>query len=345
MRKLVKQVYGQFRNLMPSFCHGHLSKIAFILGNKPVVRTDGLDPIKKFPNQKKGGLIISADFEMAWAWRYAKTGDDPLQKGRAEREHFPLIIKILEKYDIPITFSTVGHLFLEKCQPGDHAWMARLPAFVNDNWKFTTGDWFAHDPCSDYKTSPEWYAPDLIKMIQDSRVRHEIGSHTFTHIDFSYKNCPSQVAEDEIAACRNAAEPFGVDLKSMVFPGGTWGNIEVLKTHGFEIYRKRCDFEIAYPFRDEQGLLVSPTSGPLEHNLNYGWSADYFQGLLTKYIDKAIQTNTIVHFWFHPSLDPYFLRNIFPGFFNYAFMRREKGDLWIGTMKEIAEHINQNNVL
>jgi peptidoglycan/xylan/chitin deacetylase (PgdA/CDA1 family) len=281
---------------------------------------------------------------MAWAWRYSKTGSDYLKKGQTERENFPKIIRLLEKYNIPITFSTVGHLFLDKCDKVDHNWMRRIPHF-DDHWKFTVGDWYDHDPHSNYEEAPEWYAPDLIRMIIDSKVNHEIGTHTFSHIDFSYKNCPAGVAEDEIKACKMAADPYDVTLKSMVFPGGTWGNIEVLKTHGIQIYRKNVEHDLAYPWRDEHGLLVTNSSGALEYNPDYGWSARYFIKRLKKFIDKAIKTNTIAHLWFHPSLDPFILKNIFPAFLEYAVERREASDLWIGTMGEIAEYINKNKIL
>ena len=131
----------------------------------------------------------------------------------------------------------------------------------------------------------------------------------------------------------------------MVFPGGTFGNIEALKKFGYTIYRKRDEFELAYPYRDKLGLLVSPSSGCLEHNLKYGWSAKYFFGRLKVIINKAIETNTIAHLWFHPSLDPYFLENIFPAFFGFASNERERGNLWIGTMGEIATHINSKKVV
>ena len=167
----------------------------------------------------------------------------------------------------------------------------------------------------------------------------------FKSIDFSDKNCPSQVADDEMKACKQAAVSYNVDLKSIVFPGGTWGNIDVLKNHDFKIYRKRCDFELAYPYRDEYGLLVSASSGSLEHNLAYGWNAEYFINRLKKYITKAIQTHTVAHLWFHPSLDPYFLEDIFPKFFEFAAGQREKGDLWIGSMSQLAAHINEKKVV
>ncbi len=344
MKKLLRNIYGKARNSMPASLQGYISKMVFSMAGKPFVKTDDLAPPNKFPNGEKGGLIISADFEMSWAWRYSKGEEDYIQKGRTERENFPRIIAILEAYEIPITFATVGHLFLEGCKQGEHDWMARIPYF-DDHWRFMNGDWFDHDPYSDYKSAPEWYAPDLIRMIQKSKLDHEVGCHTFTHIDVSNKNCPSKVADDELKACIDAAKPYGVDLKSIVFPGGTWGSIEALKKYGIEIYRRNVDFDLAYPYRDEHGLLVTPSSGSLEHNLEYGWKPDYFLKRLKKSVNKAIGTNTIAHLWFHPSLNPYFLENIFPGFLSYAAEQRKKGDLWIGTMKDIALHIDENRVL
>ena len=343
MKKILIKIYSFIRLIAPASFNGWMNKVVFLVKGKPTIIQDNIASSKKFPNGENGGLIISADFEMAWAWRYAKNSSDYLKKGQTGRENFPEIIEILEKYNIPITFATVGHLFLEKCEKGDHDWMRRIPHF-DDHWRFTDGDWYDHDPYSNYLKAPEWYAPDLIHMIVDSKVNHEIGTHTFSHIDFSYKNCPAVVAEDEIKACKKAAEPYGVTLKSMVFPGGTWGNIEILKKHGIKIYRKNVEYDLAYPSRDEYGLLVTNSSGALEYNSDYGWSAQYFTKRLKKYIDKAIKTHTIAHLWFHPSLDPFILKNVFPSFLEYASERREAGDLWIGTMEEIAEYINRNKI-
>lgn len=340
----MRRLYSSVRKKMGPKYKGNLSKFAFKITNKPIIKKDKIPPEIKFPNNEKGGLIISADFEMAWAWRYTKTGADCFAKGRRERENFPQIIKILEKNNIPITFATVGHLLLEKCTRGDHEWMAKISHF-DDHWKFTSGDWYDYDPYSDYETSPEWYAPDLVQMIKDSTVDHEIGTHTFSHIDFSNKNCLPEVADDEIKACIDAAKKFDVKIESIVFPGGTWGNIEVLKKHNFTIYRKRNNFDMAYPYRDDFGLLVTTSSRCLEYDLDYGWSAEYFLDRLKKYINKAIATNTIAHLWFHPSLDPFILYNIFPGILSYSANLREKGLLWIGTMRDIASHINQNKVI
>lgn len=344
MRNLLKRTYSKLRQNSPDSINGIMGRLVFNLGNKPFVRRDDLPLDEKFPNKEKGGLIISADFEMAWAWRYTKTGEDYIKKGQIERENFPFIIKILEEYNIPITFATVGHLFLDHCQKGDHDWMKRIPYF-DDHWKYLNGDWYDHDPYSNYKDSPEWYASDLIQNILDSKVNHEIGCHTFSHIDFSDKNCPMDVADDEIKASKAAANYYNIALESMVFPGGSLGNVEVLKNHDFKIYRKNDIFDISYPYRDKYGLLISTRSGALEFNRNYGWSAEYFIKRLEKTIKKAIATNTIAHLWFHPSLDPFFLKNVFPVFFQFVSNERERGNLWIGPMKEIAMHINSKKLI
>jgi len=340
----MRRLYKNLRQRLDDRRKGQLSKLIFVLTNKPIVKKDFIEDSKKFPNSEKGGLIISADFEMAWAWRYTKTGVDHLEKGKIERENLPKIICALEKYNIPVTFATVGHLFLKTCKKGNHDWMTKIPYF-DDHWKFNNGTWFDHDPYSNFKDAPEWYAPDLIQMIIESKIDHEIGTHTFSHIDFSDRNCPADVARDEIIACINVARPYGINLKSIVFPGGTWGNIEILKEYGIKIYRKNEDYDLTYPYRDKYGLLVTATSGPIEFNLSYGWSTDYYVARLKKYIDKAIETNTITHFWFHPSLNPVFIHEVFPEVLEYADRLRNKGLLWIGTMGSIADHINNNKIL
>ena len=220
----MKKIYSRFRNLLNDKQKGNLSKLAFLLSKKPTIKKDSIDPTKKFPNGEKGGLIISADFEMAWAWRYTKTGENYLHKGKIERENFPEIIRILEKYHIPITFAIVGHLFLEQCNNGDHDWMRRIPHF-NDHWKFTEGDWYDHDPHSNYKEAPEWYAPDLIDQILKAKTNHEIGCHTFSHIDCRDHICSPEVFKAEMKACQKVAKPKGIELESFVHPAHTIGKL------------------------------------------------------------------------------------------------------------------------
>ena len=166
-----------------------LSKVNFALGGNPKVRKRG-DWRNYIPNPYKAVLLISTDFEMAWAWQFSKNSPNPLKEAKKlaliERENVPLILQICDEYNIPLTWATVGHLFLNSCNSISgcvHPDILRLPHFENNFWKFSGKDWFENDPSTNYINDPEWYCPDLIKLILETKVKHEIGFHTFSLID------------------------------------------------------------------------------------------------------------------------------------------------------------------
>ena len=227
----MKQLYNKIKSKSPLPIRSLLMKASFALTKKPFAEPPDISRDKNFSNKKKDAfLVISADFELGWAFRYSKQNPYPEKMARRARENFPFLLRMFEKYDIPITWATVGHLFLKQCKKGEHDWMHRIPYFENRNWLYNKGDWFDCDPYTYWEKAKAWYAPDLIESILKSKVKHEIGCHSFSHIDLTYKNCPSEVAEDEIKACIEATKVWGIKLKSFVFPGGTYGNFEFSKT-------------------------------------------------------------------------------------------------------------------
>jgi peptidoglycan/xylan/chitin deacetylase (PgdA/CDA1 family) len=318
--------------------------LVFILSRKPFCfhnipeRKNLYFEVSPFPFGFKGALCISADFEMSWAWRYAK--NKPEQNiGMQERDNFPRLIELSEQYAIPITWAVVGHLFLRDCEKlhrqMKHPEMLRPSYFTNRNWEFSSGDWYDDDPCTDYVSNPDWYAPDLIQNIMCSSVEHEIACHTFSHIDFSYENCPEELAENEISRCIQVMEKYGLRPRSFIFPGGTIGNYETLIRNGFTTTRYRKGrLELAYPYKNSAGLWVINTSASLEGDPS--WSVEYSIKRIKKYIDDAIKNNLVCHLWFHPSANPATINTIFSEIFRYAQYMNKKGELWIATMKEIS---------
>lgn len=327
---------------LPEYYKSKISKLSYKILNKPKVLSHGnLNPV--FPGTSTGGVIFSADFELGWAVRYSKENKNPVEFARRERLNIPHIIKSLDDYHVPIVWSTVGHLFLEKCSVGDHDWMHRIPYF-DDHWRYTEGNWFDSDPCTNYITDPSWYAPDLIEMILKAGTKHEIACHTFSHIDCSYENCPTEVIDDELKASFEAAKKWGITFKSITFPGGEAGNYETLKKYGIDICRKRhLDFELAYPFFNEHGLIVTPT-GPALKLGHADWTNEYRVSRYKKAIDKAIKTGTIAHFWFHPSQEELIFKELLPEILKYCSVKRDQGQLWIGTMSEINRFIRNNSI-
>src|SRR5439155_5436053 len=152
---------------------------------------DGVD-IMPFRHGAQASATISADFELSWAWRGWRSAEETRLRAARERRNVSYLVPLLEEYDIPITWATVGHLFLECCERGTdsraHPQMPRPVMTTCRAMASWAGDWYAHDPCTDYRLDPLWYCPDLIRLILSSKVRHEIASHSFSHISFLAEN-------------------------------------------------------------------------------------------------------------------------------------------------------------
>lgn len=113
-----------------------------------------------------GSAIFSVEVELGWGYhdlqrpnKYAALSENR----EAETEALERLLALCDRFEIPITFDVVGHLFLDDC-PGTHG--GEYPT-----------DWFSADP----ETDPLFYAPDLTEMIEAAEVDHEICTHTFSH--------------------------------------------------------------------------------------------------------------------------------------------------------------------
>lgn len=296
--------------------------------------------------RQKGVVIFSADFEMAWAFRYSKEKKEKaVEMGLLERKNVPQLLEVFDKHQIPVTWATVGHLFLNGCSRDSsgrlHPEMARPEHFDNRNWSFKTGDWYDQDPGSDVSTDPAWYAPDLIDCILAAKAGHEIACHTFSHLDFTYKNCPKELADAELDACMRLAENKSVCLKSMVFPGGTFGNFESLKERGFLCYRKPMRYRIDLPYIDQYGLVAIPSSLGLDRD-PYGWSKEFHLRMVRKFLEKTVKYNLVCHFWFHPSMDQWYLDNVMPELIEMIAEFKHANAIRSITMADLAEEALKN---
>lgn len=322
-----------------------LSKFNLFLNFNPVIQK----PKSNFHYIPKGylaALTITADFELAWAWRYSKQLNASVQSaetlGRIERANIPTLLGYCEKHNIPITWATVGHLFLESCSikhGKKHPEIPEINPYQGTFWNFNGIDWFEHDPCGNYKENPEWYAPDLIKLIIESPINHEIGCHTFSHIDCRNEVCSRELFDAEIINCRNEASKLGLTLKSFVHPGHTIGNLDSLSTLGFTSYQTDPGNILGYPVKHTNGLWELRRTYELVYRPE--WSKNYHIKKYKKIIDKAIASNSLCNFWFHPSFSPVFLNEILPFVMEHIESKRDR--LWIGTVGEYVEWLNNRD--
>lgn len=326
-----------------------LSKVNFSLNRNPkVVKYSDIDTSKYIPEPYRAVFILSADFELAWAWRYAKAFRNPkeeaLNLARVSRRNIPRILEVCDEYNIPITWAIVGHLLLEKCSKDGrlaHSHLRRLPYHENKYWRFDRGDWLEDDPGTDGKASPEWYAPDLIRMILSSKTKHEIACHTFSHIDCSEGICPPEIFEDEIKEWVRIAKEWGIEMKHFVYPGDTIGNLKLLRDLGSTSYRNNCGNVLSFPSKDKYGLWKLPGTAELAYRKE--WSVDYHIRRYKTIVDRAIKYRRLCHFWFHPSCNEKMVDLILPNFLEYLKYLENRGLLLITTTSDYIDYLERKN--
>lgn len=263
-----------------------------------------------------GAVVVSLDFELSWG-SHGLGGTPDVEEQR--RENVVRLLDLFEDLDAPVTWAVVGHLFLDRCD-GVHADMARPYGPLGDTW-------YDVDPGTSLSADPSYYARDLVTQIRDSAVKHEIGTHTFSHI------LCDQAGRDTVARelnyCQELASALGVDLRSLVFPQNRVGHLDAVSQAGIEVfrgvgretvlrhervagrYRKYARFLTQRPYRPvtpervRDGLWRLPGSmylpyNPLDPELNEFFPTHPRVTRAIKSITLAQERSGIFHLWAHP---------------------------------------------
>jgi peptidoglycan/xylan/chitin deacetylase (PgdA/CDA1 family) len=303
-------------------------------GIKPGRRVfDGIE-IAPLKNDAKAAACISADLELSWAFR-RHSEEVARERGRRSRENIPYLLSIFEDCAFPITWATVGHLFLESCERASHGLahpeMPRPPR--NELWR---GDWYMHDPCTNYKKDPFWYAPDVIQSICDSPVGHEIGTHYFSHIDFSPASSDPTLVRREIEESAMAMQRFCIRPRSLVYPFNKMGHayLDLLSEMSITAVRHRDQrVTLSYPERTPSGIYKLYESMNLRTPNHY----DYLDKVEI-FMTKAAERHGVFHLWFHPSDPTRLFETELLRILRFLDSQRKEGLTWIATMGEIAAY-------
>src|SRR6266550_275829 len=303
-------------------------------GIKPQPRVfDGI-AIAPFKNNARAAACVSADFELSWAFRQHPK-EVARDRGRRERENIPYLLKLFERYAFPITWATIGHLFLESCTRSSHGLahpeMPRPPR--NALW---AGDWYMHDPCTNYKRDPLWYAPDLIQNILDSPVRHEVATHSFSHIDFSSTCSDSSLVRRELEESAAAMQRVGIIPRSLVYPFNRMGHVyhDLLAELSITAVRHRDRrIRLSYPERMPSGVYKLYESMNLRKPKRY----DYLDKVKI-FMAKAMAHCAAFHLWFHPSDSLSLAETELLQIVRYLDSLRKEGLVWVAPMAEIASY-------
>jgi peptidoglycan/xylan/chitin deacetylase (PgdA/CDA1 family) len=297
-----------------------------------------------------GSVVISIDAELGWGFH--DLASPPAERVAAARPGWRRLVALLDEYDVPATWAIVGHLFLADCD-GRHA---DHPA---------PDGWFAHERNPNRMDPMLRYGYDLVDDVRTADADHELGCHTFSHVEFGASTTTQRLARAELSASVDAARSRDVSLSSFVFPRNNVGHRATLAEAGFCCYRgarpSRRDGAmgalgklaratvtsgrppLVEPTMDEFGLVNVPASLYLYGFEGVGrdviapvWG-DPVVRQARRGIDAAAELPGVFHVWLHPNNlvgDRHVAR--LHAILDYLAARRDDTDLRVETMHEAA---------
>lgn len=303
-----------------------------------------------------GTVVISIDAELIWGFH--DLDDVPMDRVESARESWLAALDRFETHDVPATWAVVGHLMLEACD-GAHS---DHPA---------GSEWFARDPGGSYTPDSYWFGRDLVDAIHNSDTDHEIGSHSFSHVEFGHPSTTTAIAEAELRYSREVAAEYDIEPTSFVYPRHNIGHRELLAEHGFDCYRgatpdrwyDRTPFRragkfldwgigtstppIVSPTIDEHGLVNVPASLYLYHLEGPARAAietvtnNPVLGQVELGLERLKDTpDGVFHLWFHPNnITTQRELDRFETVIGMIAEYRDRHGVTVETMGEVAERV------
>lgn len=185
-------------------------------------------------------FTISLDFELMWGVRDKRSVDNYGSNILLAREVIPDMLALFEKYDISVSWSTVGLLFAKNKKEMLHYYPKIEATYVND--KFAVKAYLLKNVGENETDDPYHFASSLIEKIKNT-PKQEISTHTYTHYYcLEDGQTPEQFYLD-IDAAIEIAKSRGVDIKTIVFPRNQVSPpyLSKLKNKGITLYRGNLD--------------------------------------------------------------------------------------------------------
>jgi len=197
-------------------------------------------------------FTISLDFELNWGVFEKNIAFDKPYYFHNTRKVIPKLLALFEKYDVNVTWASVGMLFLQNKEEWLSHQPKHLPEYTNQN--VSSYAWY-----TSHFSKPELekllFAPDLVKKITETKGQ-ELGTHTYSHY---YCLEQGQTVDDfntDLSIAKKLAADININLRSLVFPRNQL-NHEYLKVcwdHG--ITSVRSNPEVWYWKSDNKSTLA-----------------------------------------------------------------------------------------
>ncbi len=183
----------------------------------------------------QGYFVLSLDMELMWGVQENKTIKDYGPNVLGVWKVLPRMLDLFVKRDIHCTWAIVGFLFCANKERIYAIMPEKRPRYTN--MKQSSYAWL-EGIGSDEHDDPYHYAPTLINLIRET-PNQEIATHTFSHYYCQAQGQSKEEFRQDILAAIEAAEPFDIKYKSIVFPRNEVNQdyLEVLAENGINVYR------------------------------------------------------------------------------------------------------------
>lgn len=257
-----------------------------------------------------GSLLISLDCEGKWGFADDPTiVHDEIINNQSLRAAYDFLFHSLDANELRATFAVVGlfaagqemaerYLRMVGGEPGFQQWL-EVPRLAMSSG--LTHGWFCED------------LPDRII----ASGRHELASHGYSHIPFSFPGTTQATARVELSAMQSISNERHWGVESMVYPRNDVAHSGILSEYG--IRRHRTSTEPVTTVQRINGLIgelnVLATSDPapggdrvISPGRFLNWRAGArrvvparITALRWRNICKhAVESGGCAHLWFHP---------------------------------------------
>lgn len=277
-----------------------------------------------------GTLVISLDFELHWGVRDLTRTDGPYRSNLlGARQAVPRLLEMFERFEMGVTWATVGFLFASSLQEVQRFLPTVQPQYADQNLSP-----YLEPIGASEEADPFHLASSLVQLIR-ATPRQEIGSHTFSHYYCMEAGQDEYAFRADLDSARRIATEQGIPLRSIVFPRNQLNPdyAKIVREMGFSCFRgnlpgtmvrSRAGARDRLPLRllrvadsylnltgpslvswdrigEETGLCNVPASRFLRP---YVPGLDVLEPLrlrrITKSLDKAAASGDIFHLWWHP---------------------------------------------
>ena len=180
-------------------------------------------------------LVISLDYELMWgmmdlpnAKQYGQTNVDNVHKAICE------MLKLFEKYQVKVTFATVGLLM---CQDVEEV-VSIAPSLIPSYTKMGLSPYGNYLDSVKLAKSSLYFSPNTVELLKDSNIV-EIGTHTFCHYYCWEEGQTIEEFDADIKTAVEVAAKKNIKVKSIVFPRNNVNEdyLSVCHKYGITSYR------------------------------------------------------------------------------------------------------------